>query len=209
VATLRRDGGTCLLVIDLQVDVVAACVDRDGVLARTAALIDRARGEDVPVIFVQHQAADLQPGTAGWQFAASIAPVPGEPVVAKQHRDSFAGTTLEATLAELDVTHLVLAGAASDYCIRTTMQRAAADGYDVTLVQGCHTTEDAEFDGVQITGEQIVAHTNLYMKGLRYPGQTLGIAPHDAADLFDCPKQPNRQPHKSHGTVDTPVPHGQ
>ncbi|WP_084757028.1 isochorismatase family protein [Micromonospora cremea] len=80
--------------------------------------------------------------------------------------------------------HLVVAGAASDYCLRTTMQRAAADGYDVTLVRDCHTTEDSEFDGVQVTGEQIVAHTNMYMKGLRYPGQTFGIASHDAADLF-------------------------
>lgn len=184
-ATLRRGGGACLLVIDLQVDVVAKCVDRDGVLARSAALIDRARVEDVPVVFAQHQDADLQPGTAGWRFAASIAPAPGERVVAKEYRDSFAGTTLEATLAELDVTHLVLAGAASDNCIRSTMQRAAADGYDVTLVRDCHTTEDTEFDGVQVTGEQIVAHTNLYMKGLTYPGQTLGIAPHDATDLFD------------------------
>ncbi|WP_074308173.1 isochorismatase family protein [Micromonospora cremea] len=97
-----------MLVIDLQVDVVAECVDRDGVLSRTAALIDRARVERVPVVFVQHQDTDLQPGTAGWQLADGIAPAPGEPVVSKEYRDSFAGTGLEGVLAELEVSHLVV-----------------------------------------------------------------------------------------------------
>jgi nicotinamidase-related amidase len=109
--------------------------------------------------------------------------LPGEPVVAKEYRDSFAATTLAAVLAERNIARLVIAGAASDYCIRTTTQRAAAEGYDVTVVQDCHTTDDTEFDGVKVTGEQIVAHTNKYFQWLTYPGQTFGIATHDKVTL--------------------------
>jgi len=187
VATVERVGGPGLLVIDLQAEVVERCVDRDGVLDRTATAIDRARADDVPVVFVQHQSSHLRPGTDGWRFAPGITPAPGETVVAKRYRDSFAGTALEEVLAAAHVTHLVIVGAMSDYCVRTTMQRAAADGYDVTLVQDCHTTEDAEFDGIRITGQQIIAHTNLYLRGLIYPGQTVGIARHDAPGLFRLP----------------------
>ena len=70
-----------------------------------------------------------------------------------------------------------------DYCIRTTTQSAAVRGYDVTLVSDAHTTTDAEWEGVEITGEQIVAHTNRYFSGLRYPNQIFGIARHDEVEL--------------------------
>ena len=183
-STLRRNGGVCLLVIDLQVDVVAPCSDVDGVLSRTAAVIDRARLANVPVIFVRHQEEDLPPGTPGWQLAVQIVPQPGEVLIDKRYRDAFADTPLADELAQLGVTRVLVAGAQSDYCVRATMQRAAGEGYDVTLLRDCHTTEDGEFDGVKITAEQIVAHTNRYMSRWRYPGQTIGIAAHDAPELF-------------------------
>ncbi|MFG6475031.1 isochorismatase family protein [Microbacterium sp. P06] len=85
------------------------------------------------------------------------------------------------------MTHLVVAGAQSDYCIRTTTQAAAARGYDVTLVSDAHTTTDAEHDGVALTGEQIVAHTNMYFSGLRYPGQRFATAKHDVVALSSTP----------------------
>jgi isochorismate hydrolase len=103
--------------------------------------------------------------------------------VRKAYRDSFADTDLDDILTGLGATRLVVAGAQSDHCIRTTTQSAAARGYDVTLVSDAHTTTDAEHDGVVITGGQIVAHTNMYFRGLRYPGQVFGIDTHDAVDL--------------------------
>jgi nicotinamidase-related amidase len=183
VGARRGAGGTCLLVIDLQVAVVLGCYDSDGVLARTAALAKRARATGTPVVFVQHEEPGLEHGTAGWRFAETVAPLAGEPVVEKRHRDAFADTTLASVLAEWGVGRLVVAGAQSDYCVRATTQRAAIEGYDVVLVSDCHTTKDAEFDGVRISGEQIVAHTNLYMSGLTYPGQRIAIDTHDRVDL--------------------------
>ncbi|MFP3463948.1 isochorismatase family protein [Leifsonia sp. SIMBA_070] len=69
----------------------------------------------------------------------------------------------------------MVTGAQSDYCVRTTAQSAAVRGYDVVLVSDAHTTTDTEWEGVAISGEQIVAHTNRYFDGLRYPGQLFGV----------------------------------
>jgi nicotinamidase-related amidase len=173
---------TVLLVIDLQQGVVAECFDADAVLRRTARLVDRARAEGVPVVWVQDHGAFAE-GTPAWELAAPLARDADEHLVRKQFRDSFAATDLAEVLGGLDAQHLVVAGAQSDYCVRTTTQAAAARGYDVTLVSDAHTTTDAEHDGVVITGEQIVAHTNMYFAGLRYPGRRFAAVPHDAVAL--------------------------
>ena len=173
---------TALLVIDLQVGVVAGCVDAAAVLTRTATLVHRARAEGVPVVWV-HDHDEFVEGTEAWNLAPPLAREPGEPLVRKAYRDSFAGTDLAQILETLGVTHLVVAGAQSDFCIRTTTQAAALRGFDVTLVSDAHTTGDAEYDGVELTGAQIVAHTNMYFSGLRYPGQRFGTATHDRVAL--------------------------
>ncbi|GAB6939888.1 cysteine hydrolase family protein [Isoptericola variabilis] len=171
-----------LLVIDLQVGVLDGCLDADGVVRRTAALVDRARREGTPVVWVQDH-GDLPEGTPGWQLAPPLERAPGEPLVRKAYRDSFAGTDLDVVLHDLAATRLVVAGAQSDYCIRTTTQAAAARGLDVTLVSDAHTTTDAEWEGVVVPAEHIVAHTTMYFSGLRYPGAAHGVAAHDSVDL--------------------------
>lgn len=184
---MRQDEGvraygnpTVLVVIDLQRGVIADCFDADGVVSRAAALVERARGAGVPVVWVQDE-GDFAHGSTEWELADGLSRALGEPLVRKVYRDAFADTDLDEVLDGLDVTRLVVAGAQSDYCIRTTTQSAAVRGYDVTLVSDAHTTTDTEWDGVRITAEQLVAHTNRYFSGLRYPGQHFDIAP--AADV--------------------------
>lgn len=170
-ATLGRTGGTALIVIDLQVDVTAACWQAADVLERTAALLAGARAAGIPVLHVQHSEPSMPIGSPGWQLHDEVAPLPGEPVVHKTYRDAFAGTELDALLAGAGVDTLLVAGAQSDFCIRSTCQAAAVRGYDVTLVSDCHTTEDAIVDGIAITAEQVIAHHTMYWGGLTYPGQ--------------------------------------
>lgn len=167
---------TALLIIDMQQGVVPGCFDADGVVQRTAALVSRARTESVPVVWVMHDPVGV--GTAAWDLVSPLAWSDDEAVVRKHYRDSFAETDLKGTLERLGVTRLVVAGAQSDYCIRTTTQRAAIEGFDVTLVVDAHTTEDSAWNGVAVTGEQIVAHTNMYFSGLRYPGQRFDVDTH-------------------------------
>ncbi|WP_251446900.1 cysteine hydrolase family protein [Microbacterium sp. USTB-Y] len=172
---------TVLLVIDMQNGVMPGCFDERGVLERTDALVRRARSEGVPVVWVHHDPVGV--GTPDWELASPLARADGEPLVRKSYRDAFAGTDLQEVLDAFGATRLVVAGAQSDFCVRTTTQRAAAEGYDVTLVRDAHTTVDATVDGVRITGEQIVAHTNMYFSGLRYPGQEFAVARHDEVAL--------------------------
>lgn len=167
---------TALVVIDLQVGVVVGCHDADAVLGRTAALVDRARTAGVPVVWVQDE-QDFPFGTDAWRLAPPLTRRDDEPLVRKTYRDAFADTDLRALLDARGIDRLVVVGAQSDYCVRTTTQRAAADGYDVTLVGDAHTTTDTEWDGVPISGAQIVAHTNRYFQGLRYPGRTFAVEP--------------------------------
>ena len=175
---------TALLIIDLQQGVVQECFDADGVLDRTAKIVDRARASGAPVVWV-HDHGDFAEGSPAWELAPPLLREPDEALVRKEYRDSFAGTDLAEVLDAWNVRRLVVAGAQSDYCIRTTTQAAAARGFDVTLVSDAHTTTDAEHDGIVITGEQIVAHTNMYFSGLRYPGRTFSAEPHDLVDFSE------------------------
>ena len=174
----RRDGRAALLIVDMQVGVVDRCVDRDGVLARTGLLVERARAAGTPVVYVLHEEPGMERGSDSWRLAMSLTGGEGDSLVSKRYPDSFADTTLEATLARLGVSRLVIAGARSDHCVITTARRAAADGYDVTLVSDCHTTWDTEHDGVRISGEQQIAQTNRHVSGLHYPGRSCTVEPH-------------------------------
>lgn len=165
-----------LLVIDLQVGVLEGCWAAADVLRRTVALVRRARVAEVPVVWVQHEEPGLERGTPPWELPVELVPDAGEARVFKSYRDAFAGETgLGALLDGLGADRLLIVGAQSDYCVRTAAQTAAARGYSVTLVGDCHTTRDADWDGVGISAEQIVAHTNLYFAGLRYPDVEVGV----------------------------------
>ena len=168
---------SALLVIDLQKGVLPGCFDADGVLSRTIALVDRARAAGTPVVWVQHEADGMEEGTELRQLVDGLVPADGEARILKHYHDAFADTDLDEVLERLDVGRLVLAGAQTDYCVRTTGQSAAVRGFDVTLVSDAHTTTDTEWDGVEIAGAQIVAHTNRYFDGLRYPGQSFAAEP--------------------------------
>lgn len=173
---------SALVVVDVQTDVVATAYDRDGVVDRIAGLIEKAKAEDVPVIWVQHEDDELVNGSDGWQIVEPIRPADGDVVVHKRFNDSFAETTLRETLDRLGVGHLVITGAATDWCVRATTIRALVEGYDMTLVEDAHTTGDSEFDmtdgeKVPISAKQAIAHTNMFLCWASYPGVTSTVAP--------------------------------
>jgi nicotinamidase-related amidase len=169
--TLAQRPNTALLVIDVQHGVVAHAHDRDAVVARIAGLVDSARDAGVPVVWIQHADAELPEGSDQWQIVAELAPDETEPLIAKNYGDSFEDTTLEATLAGLGAGHLVVAGAQTDQCIRSTIHGGFVRGYDVTLVADAHTTEDLSPWGAP-PPEQVIAHTNLYWSQQSAPGRT-------------------------------------
>jgi nicotinamidase-related amidase len=131
-----------LLVIDVQNGVVSNAHDRAGVIANINTLVDKARNEEVPVIWVQHSSEELPIDSEPWQYVAELERIESEPLVPKLYGDSFEDTNLEALLAERGVGRIVITGAQTDACIRSTMHGGFTRGYDVTLVADAHTTED-------------------------------------------------------------------
>jgi nicotinamidase-related amidase len=178
--TLPGRPNTALLVIDVQNGVVAGSTNRDGVIANINTLLGQARGHDVPVIWVQHTSDDLPVGSEEWQYVPELVRHDGEPLVQKTYGDSFEATDLEEVLTERGVGRLIVTGAQTDACIRSTLHGAFTRGYDVTLVGDAHTTEDLTEYGAPAP-EQVIAHTNLYWKYQSAPGRTAGTV--DTAEV--------------------------
>ena len=172
--TLQNRPNTALLVIDVQNGVVTGNHERDAVVANVASLVDKARERDVPVVWVQHNDEDsLTEGSEAWQIVPELERGDSEAVVQKRYGDSFEDTDLEDVLAGLGVGRLIVSGAQTDMCIRSTLHGALARGYDATLVSDAHTTEDLTEWG-NPPPEMVIAHTNVYWRFHKAPGRTGG-----------------------------------
>ena len=171
--TLDNRPNTAVLVVDVQNGVVEGAHKRDAVVANIGSLVEKARGDQVPVVWVQHSDEHLARGSDDWQIVPELTPGEEEPLVEKSYGDSFEETTLETVLSGLGVGRLVVAGAQTDACIRSTLHGAFARGYDATLVSDAHTTEDQTEWGAP-PPDQVIAHTNLYWKYQTAPGRTAG-----------------------------------
>src|SRR5580765_4580783 len=165
--TLDNRPNTALLVVDVQNGVVAGAPRRDDVVANIGGLVEKARREEVPVVWVQHSSEALAPGSGAWQIVPELSPAAAEPLVPKTYGDSFEATSLESVLSDLGV------GAQTDACVRSTLHGAFVRGYDALLVSDAHTTGDLTAWGAP-PPEQVIAHTNLYWVHQTAPGRTAG-----------------------------------
>ena len=171
--TLENRPNTALLVVDVQNGVVREAHDRNLVVANVANLVEKARRDAVPVIWLQHSDDQLAHGSDDWLIVPELSPDAVEPRVEKKYGDSFEDTSLETVLSGLGVGRLVVAGAQTDACIRSTLHGAFVRGYDATLVSDAHTTEDQTAWGTP-PPDQVIAHTNLYWTYQTAPGRTAG-----------------------------------
>ncbi len=156
--TLENRPNTALLVVDVQKGVVEGAHERDAVVANVGSLVEKARRERVPVVWVQHSDEQLARGSDDWRIVPELTPGDAEPVVEKNYGDSFEDTTLETVLSGLGVGRLVVVGAQSDACIRSTVHGAFVRGYDATLVSDAHTTDDQTSWGGAAAGSGHRAH---------------------------------------------------
>jgi nicotinamidase-related amidase len=177
---------SALLVIDMQNANTADGWQREEVIGRIRTLIDNAKAVGAPVIWIQHDqpGSQMEIGSEGWQIVDQIRPGQGDMIIEKQYLDAFVDTSLRKELEALGVGHLVICGAATDACIRSTSQRAQVEGYDVTLVADGHTTDTGPWplplpDGrdIEIGAEQMIAYTNFFVADTHYPGLTTRVVP--------------------------------
>ncbi|HEY4802429.1 MAG TPA: cysteine hydrolase family protein [Paraburkholderia sp.] len=158
---------TALLVIDFQkglVDTEPLPGDIAMVSAHINALMQRARDASVPVVLIQHEDDSmLVHGSEAWTLSATLDTEARDHLIGKRTPDSFLGTGLGALLAAHAVKHIVICGYASEFCVDTTVRRAAANGLTVTLAADAHTTHDKP----HANAAAIRAHHNATLSNIR------------------------------------------
>lgn len=189
--TLPGRPRTALLVLDVQRGALTGTLRRDEVVANIQLVLERARAQGAPVIWTRHGDDHLPPGSQEWQLVSELQPLDGEALLDKTYSDAFEESDLEAVLARLHVGRLIVVGAQTDECIRSTLHGAIVRGYDATLVSDAHTTEDQQQWG-GIPPEQVITHTNLYWTHHVAPGRTAGTVETRTVDLGagDVPSSP-------------------
>ena len=169
---------SALVLIDVQVGLVRLMPLelQDRVLSNIAVLLSKARSSGMPVLFIQHDGPKGHPieaETAAWAIHPSVPPLSGEPVIRKKASDSFFETRLAEELQTRMISHLVIAGGMTEYCIDTTCRRAVTLGYDVTLAADAHLTRDTP----ALTSSQIIEHHNLLLDGFAAGVHSIKVTP--------------------------------
>ena len=178
----RPGSKPALLVVDVQVNVVAEAFDRDRIIGNIALAVRRARQAGVPVIWVQHEDAELPRDTPGWQWVPELVPAAGEARVHKSHNSAFEDTPLLDLLDRDGVSRLYLAGAMSNWCIRATAYAALERGFDLTLIGDAHTTSDLDLGPDRVVpARSVIDDLNAAMRWLSYPGRKNAVG--QAAEL--------------------------
>ena len=172
-ATIRPGTRSALLVVDVQVGVIAEAGDVSRQIGNISLAVNKARAAGVPLIWVQHDDDELPRGSAEWQWVSALLPQPGDVRVYKQFNSSFERTTLEAELAARGVSHIVLCGAVTSWCIRATAYAALERGYDLTLIGDSHIAKTMPMgDGEAVEDRDIVREFNVVMQWVAYPGRS-------------------------------------
>lgn len=164
-----------LLVIDVQVQLVDAAPDGASMVERLAGLVAQAHEAGVPVIFVRHDGDDgvwLIPDTHGWQVDPRLGGAGSDLIIRKRACDAFIDTTLGAELAARGIDRLVIGGMQTEYCVDTTVRRAVAEGYNVTLIADGHTTLDSKV----LPAATIVRHHNATLNYFGVGDATVSLA---------------------------------
>lgn len=169
---------TALLVIDVQVGIIdhVPSNNKDRFLANINNLIAKARAASVPVIYVRHDGGKgdpLEAHTPGWAIHQSVAPAEGEPIVDKRSCSSFYDTPLQMMLMETGISHLIVTGCMTEFCVDTACRHATTLGFDVTLVSDGHATHDNDL----FKADQIIAHHNRALYGFNSGENTVTVKP--------------------------------
>lgn len=121
-------------------------------------ITDWARSTLRPVIYIQHEQANtvIEFESEGWQLQNDLVVALDDHFVRKTTPDSFLNTDLEPLLRQQQIMHLIVCGYASEFCIDTTVCRAAGLVYSIDSVSNAHTIHEKD----HATGELIRNHHN-------------------------------------------------
>ena len=174
-----------LIVVDIQNDYFPAgkwpLVGVEAAADKAAQIIKAFRDAGDLVVYIRHEAATADapffaPGTEGAQIHPKVLNRADEPVIVKQHINSFRDTELRAVLDQHGIDKLVVVGSMSHMCTHGITRAAVDFGYDTTVIHDACATHDLEFNGVKVPAAQVHA---AFMAALAF-----GYAPVISAEEF-------------------------
>jgi nicotinamidase-related amidase len=133
---------TALIVIDVQESFRIRpnwqAVNHPDIADRVNRLVRAARDNGDLVVWVLH----TEPGTGGAfdpaegnvRLIEGLAPIAGEPLLAKTSHNAFTTTNLQQLLTQHGVTEIVISGIRTEQCCETTARVGSDLGYDVVFV---------------------------------------------------------------------------
>ena len=189
-ATVRKGNTAVLLVVDAQAGVMQHTWEAPRIIQNIRLAVEKARDQGVPVIWVRHSDDELVYGSPEWDFVPELWPAEVELQIHKQFNSSFEETSLEESLDKLGAAHIVLAGAATNWCVRATAYAALDRGYDLTLIEDGHTTETLELEnGIRIEAQDVIRELNITMNWLSYPDRTNNVLAVEEVDFTTLGKR--------------------
>lgn len=157
---------TGLIVVDLQNEYLPTgklpLSGIEAAVAKAARVIAHARETGTPVFHIRHEFANSDvpvfvKGSDGVQIQPQVAAVGDEPVIVKNHINSFRETDLKQQLDARGVEEVVVVGAMSHMCIDAVVRAAADMGYPVTVLHDACATLDLSFGGVTVPAAHVHA----------------------------------------------------
>ncbi|KYQ93849.1 isochorismatase hydrolase [Tieghemostelium lacteum] len=155
---------TALIIIDVQMDYFPGgkwqLKDTDKALANVKKVLQKFRDASIPVIHIQHLAPESFPffnrGTKGADIHPEVKPLATEPVIEKEHANSFKDTTLLETLKAKGIKNLVITGMMTHNCVDSTTRAAVDLGYQCTLLGDATSSRDLQLqDGTVVPADQV------------------------------------------------------
>ncbi|EOL50802.1 cysteine hydrolase family protein [Enterococcus caccae] len=143
---------TALIVIDLQNGlnhVGSGLFQLTDILTGVNQRIAEYRNNHLPIIFIQHEDADLVVGSHNWQLFKQLDAQSKDFYIRKTHANSFYQTNLKELLDKLSISELEFCGAQTEYCVDTTIRMAHGLGYSCFMKRGLSTTLNNDFLGAQ------------------------------------------------------------
>lgn len=147
---------TALLVMDMQNGIVNGLDDKDKIIEANQRAIEKARQQDIPVIFVRvafsqglleiapnnkmfgpmrENNAPMERDSEATQIHPELNRKEHEPIVTKHRVSAFTGSNLEVLLRGLQVRHIVLTGVATSGVVLSTSVEAADKDFDITILE--------------------------------------------------------------------------
>jgi nicotinamidase-related amidase len=135
-----------MIVVDMQVGLLTGAPKHDlpGVIDRINRLAAMVRAGSGRVIWIRHcgRDDDFAHGQPGWAFLPEVDRQPADIVVEKTLNDPFAGTELQATLADIKADRVLVVGWATDFCVDATVRSSVSHNYNVVVASDGHTLSD-------------------------------------------------------------------